>query len=121
MMVLLAFCVVLFFEFFAVLLWVFEDEDNMHVLFKIYKILRLVITTPLWCMLYMYDGIVSNARAYLKHELINFAKIAQSEIEDMKGMKDRKYEWNVQTMASNMIFPFNYIVPLTIYTGIPQK
>ena len=89
------------------------DEKNINLIQKIIKCILIIITSPIWVACFIHDAIISNSRCYTKEELLKMAQMASK-----KGNYD--YEWKCWRQNSDMIFPLNYLAPITVLLGVPK-
>ena len=107
------------------LIYAYFEQNDINIFIKMFKSIRLIITTPVWYCLFVHDAIISCSRIYLESELIQLTELATIELMKQKNKNKNKnnileYEWKVIRTQSTMKFPFNYLTPMTIFCGIPK-
>eukprot|EP01084_Bolivina_argentea_P262592 444121_1 len=82
-------------------------------------VLLMVISTPIWATIFVHDGIVSCARSYKQTELIDLTRRATIKA-NKYGHNNIAYDWKCWTENANMMFPFNYLISMTVLYGCPK-
>ena len=112
------------------ILFVYDDNDS-NLISKIIKCILIIVTSPIWVACFIHDAIISNARCYTKDELLEMAQIATkgsvaTKWKKMKAnggniKKIKEYEWKCWRQNSDMVFPLNYLAPITVLLGVPKR
>lgn len=93
------------------------ENEGMSMLERVYSIGLMCLTVPVWLTMFVNDGIVSFARCHKRDEIMELIQLATMKA----GRKECDYVWQCWRQKSEMMFPYNYLLPMTVLYGRPTK
>eukprot|EP01084_Bolivina_argentea_P213228 362210_1 len=95
-----------------------DQYYELSLLQKILNSLIIIISIPIWGSMFLNDSIISHARCYRENEILKLTQMAN--IKAKKNDINTEYEWKCWAQKSNMMFPFDFLLPMIVLYGHPK-
>ncbi len=94
----------------------------MCVWLRVWEIIQVTLTIPLWVTVYCHDAIISSARTYTMKQLLDMGETAQKVAEKRgEGKALETYSWEAWRQPAELTWPLGYLLPLYFFIGRPKR